>query len=107
MSDHQVDKVYEAIERILEKQLQGKNLPKLRWKDNEEGLFHLLMAISELLMGETLKTQEGEDFDLPTEPISRELLIKIMKRLRSSVKLWTGSSAFGRQGYLNYISKFM
>jgi len=102
--DHQVDKIYEALQRTFEKELQGKKPPRLRWKGAEEELFMRLMALSELIMGNTLETEDGEPVELPVEPISKELLVKIFKRLRSSINLW---SERGRRGYLDYIINFM
>jgi hypothetical protein len=107
LTDYQVDKVYEGLERTLEKELQGKHPPKLRWKDAEERLFIQLQEIGNWLLGDSLTTKDGEPFPPPDEPISKELLVKIIKRLGSSVKVWTGSSGYGQRGYLDYISNFM
>ncbi|MDQ7035343.1 MAG: hypothetical protein Q9P01_11055, partial [Anaerolineae bacterium] len=54
---------------------------------------------------------DDEDMDEDDEPIietiSKETMVKIMRRLRRSINTWSGSNAYGRRGYLNYISQFM
>ena len=39
------------------------------------------------------------------EPVSIEVILKCLKRIRKSVDLWTKQG--GSQGYLNYISQFL
>jgi hypothetical protein len=103
--DHNVDKVYEGLHRTFEKELQGKNPPRLRLNDLEEALHDRLTGLCEIFLGDgELKNEDGEDIDLPMEPISKEVIVKILKRLRSSIKTW---SSYGRRGYLEYISRFM
>ena len=106
--DYHINKVYEGIQRTFEKEVQGRKPPRLRWKDNEEGLYDLVMGICEVMMGEgePLETEDGEPIEVVETPLSKELMINIMKRLRSSVSLWTGS-AYGRRGYIDYISRTM
>jgi hypothetical protein len=130
--DHNIDKVYEAVQRTLEKELQSRNPPTYRWKGHEEELFNAVEGMARVLIGEdslveylesesdiddaeTLtpdesaiveEDDEGED-EIEVETVSKEIMVKIMKRLRSSVKTWTGSSAYGRRGYIDYISRFL
>jgi hypothetical protein len=132
--DHNIDKVYEAVQRTLEKELQGKNPPKYRWKGHEEDLFEAVEGMTRVLLGEDslveyVKSDEDtthdaeatvddevedddeadddDDDEIEVETVPKEVMVKILKRLRSSVHTWTGSSAYGRRGYIDYISNFM
>jgi hypothetical protein len=103
--DHNVNKVYEAIHRKFEKELQGKNPPKLRLKGLEEELHETLLAICLIMIGE--ESVEGEDGEESyVGEVSKELMIACIKRLRSSIKTWTGK-AYGRRGYLDYVRRFI
>lgn len=92
--DFNVDRVFETFQRHYEKVLQGKNPPALRLDADEERLYK---ALGELLPGLLGDLEETE---------TQKLLVAIMKRLRKSIHLWTGS-AYGRQGYLNYIDRML
>ncbi len=92
--DHNVDKVYEAFQRHYEKLLQGKEAPALRLKGDEETLYKELCEVIYELFG---ILEDAED---------QKSLVATMKRLRKSIHTWTGS-AYGRQGYLNYIDRMM
>jgi hypothetical protein len=92
--DHNVDKIYEAIQRHYEKLLQGKNPPSLRLNADEEALHKEILPLA-------LSLFAAED-----DKENQELLIKAMKILRRSIHTWTGS-AYGRQGYLNYIDRML
>ncbi|MDQ7026799.1 MAG: hypothetical protein Q9P44_14720 [Anaerolineae bacterium] len=121
--DHNIDKIFAGIQRTLEKELQNRKPPKLRWKGAEEDLFNQLMDLSRIVLGEEEFdiVKDGneideddindEDMDEDDEPIietiSKETMVKIMRRLRRSINTWSGSNAYGRRGYLNYISQFM
>ena len=105
--DHNIDKVYEAVQRTLEKELQGKNPPTYRWKGHEEELFYTVDALVHLFLGDEALEITDADSEIEVETVSKETMVKILKRLRSSVKTWTGSSAYGRRGYIDYISRFL
>jgi hypothetical protein len=92
--DHNVDKIYEAIQRHYEKLLQGKNPPSLRFSVDEEALYNQLLPLA-------LGLFAAED-----DKENQKTLIAAMKVLRRSIHTWTGS-AYGRQGYLNYIDRML
>ena len=103
--DYNVDKVYEAIHRSYEKELKGKNPPKLRLKDLEVELHERILDICKVLIGEeTVEDEDGNEIIVGSA--SKETIIACMKRLRSSIKTWTGN-AYGRTGYLDYVSRFI
>lgn len=103
--DYNVDKVYEAIQRTFEKELQGKNPPTLRLKGLEEELHSNVLNICKVLIGEEpVEDEEGNEVTLPAVP--KETIVDCMKRLRKSIKTWTGN-AYGRTGYLDYVKRFI
>lgn len=102
--DHNVDKVYEAIQRTYEKELKGKKPPKLRLKDLEVELHEDVLSVCMIMLGEeTVEDEEGNDITVGSA--SKETIIACMKKLRSSIKTWT--SSYGRRGYLDYVSNFI
>lgn len=105
--DYHINKVYDGVQRTLEKELQGKNPPRLRWKGNEEELYNMVMGICEVMMGEgePLETEDGEPIEIVEEPLPKELFVQVMKRLQSSVRLWNDS--YGRRGYIDYITRMI
>lgn len=103
--DHNVNKVYEAVQRRFEKEVKGKNPPKLRLKGLEEELYESLLGICQILIGEEPVEDEGGE-EVYVGEASKETMIACIKRLRSSIKTWTGN-AYGRRGYLDYVSRFV
>jgi hypothetical protein len=67
-------------------------------------LFVVLRGLGNLLLGRPAPELENR-LKEPPEPVSVEVLIKVLKRLEKSVKLW--SEQGGRQGYLRYIAEFL
>ncbi len=106
LTDHQIDKTYEALQRRYEKQLKGKPAPKSNLKDIEEALYERLMAVLE----SWLKTGTYQDSRNRTYqvngPVTLDEVITALKRLRRSINLWTRKTR-GRQGYLDYIGDFI
>jgi hypothetical protein len=52
----------------------------------------------------TVKQEEGE-IQLPVKIRTYSEMVECLQRLKSSVKLWTKKD--GRQGYLNFVSRFI
>jgi hypothetical protein len=83
--DYNVDKVYEAIQRAFEKELQGKNPPKLRLKGLEEDLHENILGIYNVMIGEeTVEDEQGNEITIGSA--SKEIIINCLKRLRKSIK---------------------
>lgn len=118
LADSNLEKIYNSIQRTYEKEIQEKNPPKLRFNELEQDLFDSIHHITRYFIGEAkmevLETDDNEDetsekiedMNADFEPVSKKAIVDCMKRLRSSIKIWSGN-AYGRQGYLNYISQFM
>lgn len=52
-----------------------------------------------------LEDESGLPADLSLEPVSADVIVACLQRLRKSVRTW--SKQGGRQGYLNYIDQFL
>lgn len=121
LTDYNVEKVYNGLQRSYEKEIQDRKAPKLRFNEMEQDLFNKIENISRFFVGEVdlqqVRDQDSEDSehedeasdeDEPglIEPVSKEVIVKALKRLRGSIKTWTGKVR-GQRGYLDYISQFM
>lgn len=106
--DHNVEKVYNSIQRVFDKEIQDKKPPKLRLKPLEQGLYDRIENVCRLYTGEQTIESEEADIDdiLASHPASKSTIVKCMKRLRSSIKTWTGN-VYGQRGYLDYVSNFI
>lgn len=103
--DHNVNKVYEAVQRRFEKEVKGKKPSKLRLKGLEEELHKEVLSICQIQIGEeSIIDEDGEE--VYVGETSKETMIACMKKLRKSIKTWTGN-AYGRRGYLDYVRRFI
>lgn len=106
LTDHQIDKVYEAFQRSYEHQLKGKNPPPLRLKDLEVPLYDRLLPVTEAWLRDGDYTNDRGLRLSVGAPVSKENMVTAYKRLRRSIKIWTGNIR-GRRGYLDYIGEFL
>jgi rRNA pseudouridine-1189 N-methylase Emg1 (Nep1/Mra1 family) len=68
-----------------------------------ERVYKQLSGVAEILLDKPdMLIEKGEENLLE---VSAEDMLTCLKRLQSSLKLWTKEG--GRQGYLNYISQFV
>lgn len=102
LSDHDVDKVYETINRTLQSELRGKTPPKIKLKPIQSELHEGLIKASRWLLGEG-KLEDEEGVDVEVDEIPKDDLAACYKRLRKSIKLWTAD--YGRQGYLDFLKR--
>lgn len=105
MIDHNVDKALEGLVRTYEAEIKEKRQPKLRFKETEQTLFDTLQSACEQLLDR--KEVDTEAPILCPRIIGIDEVVLVLKRLRSSIRLWTGAAGYGRQGYLNYADGFM
>lgn len=102
LSDHNVDKVYEAISRMLQNEQRDKKPPRIKLTELEAGLHEGVLKSARWLIGEgKMLDESGEAVEL--DPMPKDDMIACLKRLRSSIKRWT--TDYGRQGYLDFIKK--
>lgn len=127
LTDYHVEKIYNGLQRTFEKELQDRKPPKLRFNELEQDLFDIIEDISRFFVGEAeVEIHEAHDHAHETEeqivqnedeesdeelldsiePVSKEVIVKAMKRLRGSIKTWTGKVQ-GKRGYLDYISQYL
>lgn len=113
LTDYNIEKIYNSLQRIYEKEIQDRKPPKLRFNDLEQGLFDMLESISRFFVGEEeVELHRSHDHDSEDgeheieeqddneesdeelldsiEHVSKEVIVKAMKRLRGSIKTWTG-----------------
>lgn len=112
--DNNVEKVYNSLQRVFDKEVKERDAPKLRFTPLEQDLYDRIDTVCRLYTGEQLldsKALDVEDeddleLDFNPNPVSKTIIIQCMKRLRSSIKTWSGNT-YGIRGYLDYISQFM
>ncbi len=100
MSDYDVLRVYEDLMEDYRNEQEGKPLKHHNQSELEQYLYENIKTICEWHLGRGLLDVDAPPFDVP-EPITIETLLRCLKRLIKSVKLW--NKAQGRQGYLNFI----
>jgi hypothetical protein len=94
----------EATRRSFGAELDGRTFQPARMDPRVHFLFFGLRAVGNLLVGHPAPDLENQMRE-PPEPISVDTLIKLLRRLEKSVKIW--SEQGGRQGYLEYIASFL
>jgi len=101
LTDHNVDM---ALEALLKKYRVKQAFPPQSPLTLE--VFEAAQSMCDWRLGEAdLEDDSGLPADLPLEPVSREIIVACLQRLRKSVRTWTKQG--GRQGYLNYIDQFL
>jgi hypothetical protein len=104
--DFEVDKVLNMLIREYQAETQNRTVPKPALTPKVERLYASVRAMCDWRIGrETLETEEGQEVEIGSEPITPEEIIACLKRVRKSVETWTKQG--GRQGYLHYISQFI
>ncbi len=110
LTDYDVADAYEALLRFYKAEATQRTFTA-NLKDRSKDVYEALKVMSEFFLG---RVEEGAFQDPDThEPVtldelpeaSLEDVLACIKRLQSSLKLWTKEG--GRQGYLNYISQFV
>ena len=94
----------EATRRSFAAELDGRTFRPGRMDPRVHLLFYGLRAVGNLLVGQPTPDLENRMKD-PPEPIPVDTLIRLIRRLEKSVKIWNEQG--GRQGYLEYIASFL
>jgi hypothetical protein len=105
LTDYDVNEAYDALLRIYKAQTTGRGKPEIKLKGRSEAVYKQLSGVAEMLLAKPdmlIVPEKGEENLLE---ISAEEMLACLKRLQSSLKLWTKEG--GRQGYLNYLSQFV
>lgn len=103
LADANVDRALEALLRAYNAELKERSTPKVNLSATELEIRDDVRAMCEWRLGRV----QPPDNETPKEitPITVDEIIICLKRLRSSIKLWTQDG--GRQGYLTFISPFL
>ncbi len=106
LKDDEIRNVLLALIKVYS--LEGTNIPLRlpRLTETEQLLMAQIQTMCEWLLGRATATvdETNKEFRNPT-PISREVLIRCLKRLVSSVDKWDKYA--GSQGYLKYVNQFI
>lgn len=102
LTDYEVDKAYEALERRYKAEERGRRLPTIRLDGLSKEVHDVVETMCEWRLG---RPPEGSELPPIDEPLTPDLLVQCLKYLRKSVSLWTEEG--GRQGYLQYIDNFL
>jgi hypothetical protein len=104
LMDANVDNALEALERTYVGELRGR-AAVVPPNPVTRSVYENVKTMCEWRLGRaSFKTKEGQPG--PTmPPVSHEVILACLKRLRKSLRLWTKEG--GRQGYLHYIDQFL
>jgi hypothetical protein len=106
LADSNVDRVLEGLIRTYAAQMAQRAGPTLTLSALDRTLLERVHNMCEWRLGhaDEPQTQAGTMSFTP-EPITPEALVACLKRIRKSVRRWTGQA--GRQGYLRFVSQFI
>jgi hypothetical protein len=102
--DLHVLEALEATRRLFAAEAQGRTFQPRLGDERVRELFTGLRGASELLLGRTSADIDDRTTE-PSESIDIDTLVRCLKQLEKSVKLW--SEQGGRKGYLLYIRQFL
>ncbi|MCQ3947424.1 MAG: hypothetical protein DPW21_12125 [Anaerolineae bacterium] len=104
--DYDVDKALNALWMGYRSEQIGKAKPPPAFNELQDLLYERVRAICEWRLGRNPVQKEGEDgevVDLSPEPLTHDVILACIKRIRKSVEFWTKEG--GRQGYLYFIDR--
>ena len=105
LTDYQVDSALEALSKTYLGEATARP-PVLPRSPLSIEVYHAMHAACEVRLGRAPKPDILKKVGKgKVRPVSVDVILRCLKRLRKSVSLWTKEG--GRQGYLNYISQFM
>lgn len=104
LMDANVDNALEALERTYVGELRGR-AAVVPPNPMTRAVYEQVKTMCEWRLGRaSFETEEGAPGpEIP--PVSHEVILACLKRLRKSLRLWTREG--GRQGYLNYVEQFL
>ena len=102
--DLHVLEAIEATRRLFAAEAQGRTFQPRLGDERVRQLFAGLRGACEVLLGRESADIHDHTTE-PSDPISIDILVRCLKQLERSVKLW--SEQGGRKGYLLYIRQFL
>ena len=102
LTDYQVDAALEALGRTYARE--GRGQPVLPKNELAKAVYEAVRQTSEWRLGrEQVVDDSGQPMSV--DPVSIEVILACLKRLRKSVNYWNKES--GTRGYLDYIRQFL
>jgi hypothetical protein len=106
MTDWDALDAIEALIRSYTAEVRGRPRPKFRFSDLSKLVFESVETMCEWRLGRgQLLADDDKPPDVTMEPKTMAEIIRCLKRVRKSIRLWKKES--GRQGYLNFVSEFI
>lgn len=103
--DFDVDAALNALIGDYQARARGGAPRPMRLNERARAVYDAVKAICDWRLGEdVLVTASGAPGPRP-EPVSLDVIIACLKRIRKSVELWNRKG--GRQGYLTFIQRFI
>lgn len=103
--DAEVLTAIEALIRLYGAEAQGKSLSMRPVRGTAKQVMESVQSMCEWRLGRSaIEDEEGSSLELP-DPKTVDEIVACLKRIQSSIKLWTQKG--GRQGYLNFVQKFI
>jgi hypothetical protein len=102
LTDYEVDRALEALIKTYQGEARGKTPVPPRSPLSAQ-VYEAAQEACEMRMGRSPAFEGWQE--LGVEPVPLEVIVRCLKRIRKSIKLWTKQG--GRQGYLNYIGQFL
>jgi hypothetical protein len=96
----------QALARHYEAEDEQRTPPRPHLAERSERIFDAVQRVCEWRLGRgRIVAEPGSESELPDGVNSVAEIVACLKRIRKSVQLWT--KEYGRQGYLNYVQKFI
>lgn len=104
--DFNVENALSALINHYQAQMRGVAPRPARLNERSQEVYEAVQAMCEWRLGKEniLATEAGESFPAP-EPVSIDVILACLKRVRKSVQRWNQKG--GRQGYLTFIRRFI
>ena len=99
--------VFDAIEKLIRDyshEEQGRGPSRTVLSERADRVFRAAHDVCEWRLGRRIVEASG-DGDVASTPIPLSEMLLCLKRIRLSIKRWTGVR--GRQGYLSYVRQFI
>lgn len=104
LTDARVDAALEGLVRLYTTAMKGRSAPKLKLSEVEQEICEEVKIRCDWWLGRRTLRLDGEDVPGPQPPLTHEETVACLRRIRSSIKLWT--TEFGKTGYLRFVSQY-
>lgn len=104
LTDHEVRSAIETLLRDYNAESRGKPSTTITLTGLTRDVFAAVKDMCDLRLGRT-QNKRIEDAGIKFDGLTVDELIACLKRIRKSIDKW--NKEFGRQGYLDFIDKFL